>query len=498
MRTRHLPIALAAIVVAVSASVFAADARQPDSERQSITLFVGAESMTQLPSQWPEYFGTHYVGSPEGVGKWWNTVRSYGGTHTGIYATEDSPEHVGPFTGRTIRVGLGDFHSRFNRSGRSAEQLIPDLIEHRFTAIYQMTTIVRPSLESFDKDLAYWTVYQIHEKFPDAWQHVAWQIGNEVVSGHFDPKGRRQETGVPEEAKQGQFHGYDLAWKEKYYVEDYLAPAIEAIERASKDVYSDPRKIKILLGSMNPYNRQNIEFLQNVMGRTFTGKNAPTLTGEPVWKHIDILTVHYMFGGERTVERMQGYVDNYVRTGKVDGIWMTEDHGQAGKGPVTVIERGFRFMAWVARNKLDANQARLVWWGDGARKPGGSARDAEQLLGDFLCGRTLHFLDRAGEDGHIYVISDGMDSETSRILVALVPNRDSQLDLGDIRLGLPEDMPHSGWSAEAIQFSATELSVKTVAPLDSEETELRVSIDTSVTEPMLLLLQQPETEGATR
>ena len=270
------------------------------------TLLVDAESMTQLPSEWPEYFGTHYAASPEGVGKWWNTVRSYGGTHTGIYATEDSPEHVGPFTGRTVRVGLSDFHSRFNRSGKSAERLIPELIEHRFTAIYQMTTIVRPSLEPFDKDLAYWTVYQIHKKFPDAWQHVAWQIGNEVVSGHFDPKGQRQETGVPEEAKQGQFHGYDLEWKEDYYVEDYLAPAIEAIERASNDVYGDPGKIKILLGSMNPYNRQNIEFLQNVMGREFTGKNAPTLAGDPVWKHIDVLTVHYMFGGERTVRANAG------------------------------------------------------------------------------------------------------------------------------------------------------------------------------------------------
>jgi hypothetical protein len=498
MRSGHLPITLAAILAAFAVSVFAADDRPPNSQRQSITLFVGAESMTQLPSQWPEYFGTHYAGTPEGVGKWWNTVRSYGGTHTGIYATDDSPQHEGPFTGRTVRVGLSDFHSRFNRSGRSADQLIADLIEHRFTAIYQMTTIVRPSLEPFDKDLAYWTVYQIHKEFPKAWKHVAWQIGNEVVSGHFDPKGQRQETGVLEEAKQGQFHGYDLDWKEDYYVEDYLAPAIEAIERASNDVYGDPRKIKILLGSMNPYNRQNIEFLKNVMGRTFTGKNAPTLTGEPVWKHIDVLTVHYMFGGVRTVQRMQGYVDDYLRTGKLDGIWMTEDHGRAGKGPVTVIERGFRFMAWVARNKLDAKQARLVWWGDGARKPGGSARDAEQLLGDFLCGRTLFFLSRSGDVGHIYVISDGVGSKTSRILVALVPNRDSEFLLEDVRLGLPEDIPHSGWSADAIQFSATELPAKTVAPVDSEETELRISIGKPVTEPMLLLLRQPETEGTSR
>jgi hypothetical protein len=299
----------------------------------------------------------------------------------------------------------------------------------------------------------------------------------------------------PQVAPDGKFHGYDLDWKEDFYVEEYLAPAIEVIERASNDVYGDPRKIKILLGSMNPYNRQNIEFLRNVMQREFNGRCAPTLAGEPVWKHIDVLTVHYMFGGERTVQRMQGYVDDYLRTGKVDGIWMTEDHGRAGKGPVTVIDRGFRFMAWVARNKLDATQARLVWWGDGARKPGGSARDAERLLGDFLCGRTLHFLDWAGDDGHIYVISDGVDTETSRILVALVPTKDSEFDLGDVRLELPEDIPHSQWSADATRFSASKPPVRADLPVISEKTGLRISITESVSEPMLLLLRQPESEG---
>jgi hypothetical protein len=222
------------------------------------------------------------------------------------------------------------------------------------------------------------------------------------------------------------------------------------------------------------------------------------LTGEPVWKHIDVLTVHYMFGGERTVERMQGYVDDYLRTGKVDGIWMTEDHGRAGKGPATVIDRGFRFMAWVARNKLDANQARLVWWGDGARKPGGSAREAEQLLGDFLCGRTLFFHDWDSDDGHIYLISDGLDSDTTRLLITLVPKKDSEFDLGDVRLDLPADIPHSGWSADTIQFSASKPPVRADLPVISEKTGLRISITESVSEPMLLLLRQPESAGVLR
>jgi hypothetical protein len=221
-----------AILVALSVGVCAADDRHPVAEEQAITVSATAENMIRLPSQWPEYFGTHYAGTPEGTGRWWNTVRSYGGTHTGVYATDDSPQHVGPFTGRKVRVGLSDFHSRFNRSGRSAEQLIPDLIEHRFTAIY--------------------------------------------------------------------------------------------------------------------------------------------------------------------------------------------------------------------------------------------------------------------------LISDGLDTNATRLLVALVPKKDTEFSLGDVRLDLPERIPHSGWSADAIQFSATSLPHKTVAPVASEEMELRVSIGKSVTEPMLLLLRQPDTEGTSR
>ena len=123
-------LALATVLVSFGVGT----AGQPENAaagKDSILILVNAESFTRLPSQWPEYFGTHYAGSPEGVGRWWNTVRSYGGTHTGVYATDRSESHVGPFTDRTVRVGLSDFHSRHNRSGRSAEQLIPDLIEHR-------------------------------------------------------------------------------------------------------------------------------------------------------------------------------------------------------------------------------------------------------------------------------------------------------------------------------------------------------------------------------
>jgi len=275
-----------------------------------VAVAISDASTTRLASRWAEYFGTHYAATPDEAGRTWNTVRSYGGTHVGVQAENPSaPPRPGPFTGREVRLTLDDF--RPPRGTRSAAQLIPDLIRHGFDAIYIMTNTVRPGMEPFDKDRAYWTVRMIHEAFPEARRHVVWQIGNEVVSGHFDPKGvwKSREEGDGKRAAPGQrednFFGYDLKWKEDYYVNDYLAPAIEAIRRASKDVYKDPRAIRVALGSMNPYNPQNIAFLRNVMERTFDGRQAPSLKGESVWKPIDLLTVHYMAGSPRTVERLK-------------------------------------------------------------------------------------------------------------------------------------------------------------------------------------------------
>lgn len=418
-----------------------------------VTVTVSDKTMRPMRSTWADYFGTHYASTPDEAGKIWNTVRSYGGTHVGIQAENPAaPPRKGPFTGRDVRFTLDDFHGR--RGGKSAAQLIPELIQHQFTAIYLMTDIVRPSLEPFDKDRAYWAVRQIHEKFPEAYRHVVWQMGNEVVSGHFDPKGVwNRGEGAKQKQREDNFFGYDLKWKEDYYVNDYLAPAIEAIERASRDVYGDPRKIQIALGSMNPYNRPNVEFLANVMKRTFDGRQAPTLKGEPVWKHIDLLTVHYMAGSAGTIERLQQYHDLYLKTGMIKGIWITEDHGRAGKGPVTIVDRGLRFLAWAAKNNLSAMQTRLCWWGESERHPGGQGREATALLGRFLAGRPLHFSHRQENAADIYVLTDAADGKLSRGLVAIVPERFGVLDCGKLTVALPAAAAEKTWIARAVSYS---------------------------------------------
>ena len=458
-----------------------------------ITITVSDKTMAPMKSPWADYFGTHYASSPDGAVKAWNTVRSYGGTHVGFHVAENkaAPALKGPFTGKEVRIQLADFHGA--RGGKSAEQLIPELVKHKITGIYMMTNTVRPSTEPFDKDRAYWAVRLIHEKFPKANENVVWQIGNEVVSGHFDPKGVWKKLTQEEKKRNGMkednFFGYDLKWKEEYYVNEYLAPAIEAIERASKDVYGDPRKIRIALGSMNPYNKPNLVFLKNVMERKFDGKQAPTLKGEEVWKHFDVLTVHYMASSPGTVATLQKYNDDYLKTGKVQGIWITEDHGHAGKGPVTIVDRGLRFLAWAAKNNLSGEQTRLCWWGEGAPEPGGPGKEATALLGEFFAGRKLHFDSQAVSGGTVYTLSDGNDASVQRILIALVPGRDGSLTFDNLRLKLPPSDKPKEWAVEAIQYSATVPGKKLTPKSENDKGDLIIRWDREVAEPALVMLK---------
>ncbi|MCX7014297.1 MAG: hypothetical protein NTW86_17390 [Candidatus Sumerlaeota bacterium] len=480
--------------VSVSAAPQSAQAARAAREYSNVALDLNASTMTAIPSQWPDYFGTHYASSPEMAGIAWNTVRSYGGPHAGIAPDEsernqDDPVRKGPFTGKDIRVGVRDFHSQGARKegARTAEDFVPELLAHHITDINIMTNIVKPSMEPFDKDLAYWTIRSIHEKFPESRHVLYWEMGNEIVSGHFDPMGLKAGGKAPRVGADGKVFGYDIDWKCDFYVNQYLAPAVEAVERAAQDVYGDPRAIEILVGSMNPYNDYNKKFLKKLMDSTFDGKQAPTLKGDPTWKHFDLLNVHYMTGSDENMRTMQEYLDEYVKTGKTKGIWVSEDHGGGGKGPVTLIDRGLRFMAWVAKNGLTADQTRVVWWGE-AERAGGSGKDVTAALGEFFKGRRLFFQEKREKAMRYYVVSDAADKGVARILVAALPDPSGFTDLGVLTLALPGNSAAREWKAEATQYSSLVPPETVAAEMSRAGANLNVLLNRRITEPFVVWL----------
>lgn len=458
-----------------------------------VTLTLNSSTMTQLRGQWWEYFGTHYEKTGAGAGRWWGTVRGFNGPRTGLRADEAArgkgePARTGPFTGKPVRISLRDcLADAEGKYAGSAEELVPEIVNNKLTAIFNMARVVKPSADQpFDKDLVYWFMRLIYERFPAAKDYVIWEIGNELMSAHFDPLGLAEKGVQKGESPDGKFNGYDIEWKRDYYVTQYLAPAIEAIERASRDVYGDPRRIRILLGSVNPYNQPNIRFLKGVMESRFDGKQAPSLKGGPVWKHFEAVNVHYMFGNEKNVPAMQEFLDAYVRTGRVKALWDTEEHGRAGKGPVTILETGLHFLDWVARNRLTPAQTRAIWWGDSDRA-GGSGRELETLMGGFLRGRPLCFARVRKSDGSFYLLADGRDASVSRIAIAVMPESGGEMPLGALRLSVPGGAGKP-WRAVAYQFSA--LTRPRISPVrvEARGEALTIPVSSAIAEPYLVLV----------
>jgi len=451
-----------------------------------------------LPSTWAEYFGVHYGRADRYDGPWFRTVRGYGGPHVGLAAGDDAgrgvgqPERKGPFTGRPVRLALSDIRRPRGSARDGMDGLIDELISHDLTGIYVFTSIVRPSTEPFDKDLAYWAARLMLERRPKAADHVLLQLGNEINGLHFDPEGIGRRIAQTGESRWKYFNRTE---KVAQYVEGYLAPAVEAIRRAARDVCGDERRATILSGSVaNIYNPASVRWLRSLMDCRIEGKQARSLAGTEVWKHVDILTVHYPFGSARGEAVMQEIHDAYLKTGKVEGVWVTEDHGASGKGPATVVTRAMRFLAYAASNGLNARQARLVWWGVGRPKPGGRGIETVNRLGRFLSGGPLRWSrHRLGDAEATVLVRLGGDGAADRILLAVVPDDGKTVAPGAIAIEAGDGAAPRQWLARAVQFSAERPPTDHNVSATLENGRVTVPVDGPIDGPWVLFV---EADGA--
>jgi len=387
----------------------------------------GLRTMRRLPDPWPFYFGVHYSrAAPDHPPAAWKTVRGYGGPHVALPPKENRsvPARPGPFTGRNVYFSLADFR-RYSRwgNGPSMSVLVPELIHCRLTGICPLPAVrlsgTARAPQSLDKDVLYWALRDVHEKFPPARRWLRWQWGNEVNGiGGFDPfhwKARLARTGG---SPWPYFNRKETA---DAYAEQVLAPAIEVVRRVAQDVYGEPTAVPVVAGSVaNSYNPASRAWLRRVLFHRIRGDAAPSLAGEPIWKYVDVITVHYPFARDAGADVMQELWREYVDSGKVRAVWITEEHGRRGRGPVTVVRRGMAFIDWVARHALSAQQVRLCWWGIDREKVGGRARDAVQRIGEFLGDRPLFERSRDVPGGRLYVLAaTAGDGRVQRLLAAL-------------------------------------------------------------------------------
>lgn len=284
-----------------------------------------------------------------------------------------------------------------------SEETIPDYDRYLRQAMEKRTDIIqlvlgniKPSRREWEvfnpndglyfKDAVYNTVVHANSgEFAEKPITIYWQLGNEVNAY------TRFHMKEIEEAE-------SLDWMMKKiipnnnpvnaadYVEYYLAPAVEAIRAASEDLYGDSREIKIVCASVSGMTKEDSQhFLDVLLNSVVRGERAPTLAGKQAWELVDSISIHYLACRHDILGPL---FEKWVKSGRVDGIWITEELGARGAGPYAVAQATFRFLDfWSQHPKYwHPDNSRLTIWGDMRNHPRsvGTGIEAEEIIGRFL------------------------------------------------------------------------------------------------------------------
>ena len=251
--------------------------------------------------------------------------------------------------------------------------------------------LIRANNAKYFKDFVYATVMAVNSG-PYFAQHpiMAFEIGNEVNAvGQFNVLGVKNEKDP----------NYSAAKQAQGYVDDFLAPGIEAVRKASTDLYGDPRKLLVISAGIGGiYSPAALEFIDTFMNLT-PSPSTTTLTG-PIKNNIDILGIHYSMrfpfnpnkannGYETTFRHLK---ERWVDTNVVKGIWGTEEAGDHGRGAYDALLSSFRFIHWWSTHgweKLSLG-GKLIWFGENNWY---NFKDVQGMLLDLWSGGTARQVD---------------------------------------------------------------------------------------------------------
>ena len=459
------------IVAAIAALAFFT-AIAPMGARADWYLPLSSPDVRTLPDAWESYFGIHYLKAEDFEPQWstqpvFETVRDYGQIGAPVIVAADGSRQydvtqmaryvsgnplTGPFTGDPVYLSPGDISNRIGTF--NLMQAIPQILDNDLTAIYTVEGFFpSSSTEPVDKDYIYWTLRQVYEAYPEAVDHVLWQWGNEINADGdvFSPGQANDPAGIP------------------IYVDKYLGPAIEAIQLVEHDLVANgtlpaDTHIPVLSGSfITISNTANRQWMTSVLNATFTGENVSSdaIVGKQVSELVDIATVHYPFGAHENAgaQVMGNLVDEWVDTGEMDGIWITEEHGQRGEGPADLTYRAMRFLDWAVNDQIDSATSRNIWWSTTASDdPGGQGIEAVDLLGSIFSGKVLREakLSLDGADAFAVLAQHGpaIDSVTLVIVPEDFPTDGTPaVTPGVIELQLPAGVLSGLGDASVYQFS---------------------------------------------
>jgi hypothetical protein len=385
------------------------------------------------PEPWAAYFGNHYESTA-----WASSLRDPGGPGRYGYWLPSARNNA-----RMTTADSGDLQELSRQIARGPVVLnAGGLGSGRDESLVTnfMNDVRRDNAASWKRELAQ-RVRRV-AAVPGASDRIYWQFGNEI-------NGPRMLRNLAQWGGIKNMSGAEAMRQViPLYVEYFLAPGVEATRAASREVYGDPGRIHIMLGSLaNARNPSSIRWFEQLLDYTIKGDHAKSLAGRKVSEIVDTLSIHYLVSAQDDgwSEIMDSLANKWLGRGSVRGIWSTEELGvrraQAGLGASTALRVSSRYLDWWQRHGWSADQGHCYFWGAEMGAAGTRANDALNTLYAFTGSSPLLRLPRVEMgDFESYLFSVAGD----RKRVFIVFPRKSWIGSG-VTFNLA-NMPASGWS----------------------------------------------------
>ena len=323
----------------------------PDSEAGSVVY------------SWNEYLGGHYRERD-----WSKSIRDPAGPSRGGFVAADALIEVIDNNGVLITKDLDDFNNLY----------LPDIAEalENNTLVIQFGGLgsakdsdvgkqnVQEFLDLIEVDVS---IYRdaMYERAKAIAQlensdRVYWQIGNEISAISYSenlhewagdglPAVDSDQTIIP------------------IFVEYFLAPGVEGIEKASQEVFGETGRIHLMLGSVVNINQEHKqEFINAMLDYEIQGTFAPSLYAKSVAEVIDSISIHYSIGAPGG--EWESYLDEFIagRMGegkRLRNIFVTEEIGgsaaSGGEAQGAIVRILSRNLAWWQKHDWGPDRGQL-------------------------------------------------------------------------------------------------------------------------------------------
>ena len=448
----------------------------------ALTADFTEEKLLPLKSEWRSYFGIQTERDPGP----WRTVRQFDGPSSALPLKPLTPgtRLDGPFNKTPVFMDLAWFRDPLNKTALGLDRNLPTIHQNGIDAIYIAPW--RTILGKTEQDQIWALLKLAYGHTPEAQKHLYFQWGDDINS---------QQLGTTPTARL--IHAtprHGVAYKRNAnqpadalaYAENYLAPAIEATHKASTDLFGEPGKIPVMMGSCARAGlAENRDWFRTILDHTLTGEMAPSLKGKRVIDLIDYLTVNHPFADADDITPLQALWNTYGK--QIRGLWITEEFGASPRNDTQLTTRIALFLEWVAANQLDAQQTRLIWDIASAKRGGDDCHALMLQLAQTMQGE-LRFATEIKETGTLHRIAAG----ATRLLLIYTPaeKKGSTIPIGDITLEVGETRAAKPWIARHIA-GAVKAGVNDILPIRVDGSRLIVAPKATTNTAWVVLVEQP-------